>query len=92
MRFIKQLPELLVTVNITDLITHKTETYKVLDIEILAAVKRAIAINFSSYNADCQPYSHFISKYMDTIVNENLVKFAKKNRFSFSYSSEIFNQ
>ena len=92
MRFIKQLPELLVTVNITDLITHKTETYKVLDIEILAAVKRAIAINFSSYNADCQQYSYFISKYMDTIVNENLVKFAKKNRFSFSYSSEIFNQ
>lgn len=91
MRFIKKLPELQVTVIITDLVSHKTETYTVIDIEILAAVKRAIAINFSSYNADCEPHSYFIGKYMTYVWNENLVKFAKANRFSFSYSTKPFN-
>lgn len=85
------LPEFKYTVVITDNYTNQTNTYEVLDVDVMAAVKHAIALNFSSYNANCNKDSYFIGRAMDSIWNERLAHFANKNKFSFTYTSLPFN-
>ena len=91
MKTIIKLKEIVVTIVITDLCTNQVESYDVLDVDVMSATKRAIAIHFSSYNTKCNPNSYYIGKKMDTIWNEKLVTFAKKNQFSFTYNSKAFN-
>ena len=85
------LPEYKYTVVITDNYTNQVTSYEVIDVDVMAAVKHAIALNFSSYNANCNKDSYFIGKAMDFIWNERLAHFANKNKFSFTYTSVPFN-